>query len=521
MNLSKQRRLPVVDLFAGPGGLGEGFSVFKDRAGILRFNLKLSIEKDYYAHMTLELRAFYRSFKGKPPDEYYNFLRGTIGRDELFLKFTNNALRAKQHARLGTLGELPEKKVDKWIEAATKDIENWVLIGGPPCQAYSIAGRSRNKGNSNYSPENDQRHFLYKEYLRIISEHWPTVFIFENVKGLISARINGDSIFQRILDDLQNPSLAMGIDNGKDRYHYNIYSFSQSQLSLTEEHKPSDFIVESELYGIPQARHRIFLLGIREDLSHIIPSKLKVKGRIIPAKSVLEGLPKLRSKLSRELDNSQKWKSSIRECVYILGQISDVAGARVARLVQNSIENIRAFRYDCGGTFISCSPRCRYKRSWFLDEKMKGICNHESRSHIAKDLHRYLFCACYAKVMDRSPLMKEFPDTLFPAHKNVSLAVKQRHFPDRFRVQLNDHPSTTITSHIGKDGHHFIHPDPKQCRSLTVREAARIQTFPDNYFFCGPRTQQYFQVGNAVPPLLAEQIAAIVYEIFKNAELIN
>ena len=155
----------------------------------------------------------------------------------------------------------------------------------------------------------------------------------------------------------------------------------------------------------------------------------------------------------------------------------------------------------------------RYEE-WYRGKfgRSRVLTNHESRSHLASDLNRYLFCAAYAEKYGAPARLEEFPESLLPNHKNVqeAKATGEYKFNDRFRVQMWGRPSTTITSHIAKDGHYYIHPDPTQCRSLTVREAARLQTFPDDYLFEGNRTSQYTQVGNAVPPLLAQQIASIV-----------
>ena len=145
-------------------------------------------------------------------------------------------------------------------------------------------------------------------------------------------------------------------------------------------------------------------------------------------------------------------------------------------------------------------------KEWIIDENIKGFINSSTRSHMDTDLKRYLYNSVYGEIHRKAPLLSDVPEKLLPNHRNKDKKIHQ----DRFRTLISDKPSKTITSHISKDGHAFIHYDPLQCRSLTVREAARIQTFPDNYILCGNRTQQYHQVGNAVPPYLAKQIAEIV-----------
>ncbi|MFZ7337884.1 DNA cytosine methyltransferase [Comamonas jiangduensis] len=149
---------------------------------------------------------------------------------------------------------------------------------------------------------------------------------------------------------------------------------------------------------------------------------------------------------------------------------------------------------------------------WLRDKKLGGVCQHEARSHMASDLQRYMFATSYAVVNLVSPKLEDFPSELLPNHVNVNKLKEggSPPFNDRFRVQLRDFPATTVVAHIAKDGHYYIHYDPSQCRSLTVREAARLQTFPDNYFFMGNRTEQYTQIGNAVPPLLARQLGSVV-----------
>ncbi|MDD4357567.1 MAG: DNA cytosine methyltransferase [Smithellaceae bacterium] len=510
-----QEVIPVIDLFAGPGGLSEGFWTFRSEDKN-PFRICLSIEKDSYAHRTLELRSFFRQFSvGQIPDEYYAYLRKEITRDELFNSYRSEAAAAKREAWCAELGSsgFPVEKVDARIEKALNGSKKWVLIGGPPCQAYSIAGRSRNKGKKGYIPEKDARHFLYREYLRIIARHRPSIFVMENVKGLLSAKVNGGRIFDHILDDLHDPLAA--VENIKhEALRYRIYSLVKPAYFPCDNTRsgftPSDYLIMSENYGIPQARHRLILLGVREDAGDVLPGILVPKDRV-NASTVLDGLPKLRSGLSREKDTPEKWKQRILDIV----EIKDERGKDVWDRIGMALSELDVAReYGRGGEFVPLNAGCGYNE-WYYDPRLKGVCNHTTKTHMPSDLHRYLFASCFAAVHEKSPTLSEFPKKLWPEHKSAQKAGRYSNFSDRFRVQIATKPSTTVMSHISKDGHYYIHYDPAQCRSLTVREAARLQTFPDNYFFEGARTQQYIQVGNAVPPLLALQLAEIVFDLLK------
>ncbi|HHT8996040.1 TPA: DNA cytosine methyltransferase [Burkholderia cenocepacia] len=513
--MARQKTIPVIDLFAGPGGLGEGFSSLKDKDGKKRFSLKASIEKDPVAHQTLSLRALYRAFpQGKVPESYYQYIRGEITREKLFQSrdIPASAKNAANEARLAELGKIDPDIVDSWISNALGNATDWVLIGGPPCQAYSLAGRSRRTREDITEFEKDEKHFLYKEYLRIIQRFSPAVFVMENVKGILSSKHEGSPIFTRILSDLRHPA---------ENLSYEIRSFVVPGSG--DELDQRDYVIESERFGIPQSRHRVILFGIRSDIAERTPALQQTPRKFIirPSKStvtvrhVLNDLPKLRSRLSKEKDTAEAWHGALHEASSKLDSWHSPLKDEVENLMQRSATTAATLKFS-GGKFITSGrgEKClmpRNLKAWYIDRKLRGTLQHETRSHMRSDLHRYIFAASYAAVCGQSPKLAQFPLQLLPAHGNVS--DEDAPFSDRFRVQTSRNPSSTVVAHIAKDGHYFIHYDPIQCRSLTVREAARLQTFPDNYFFEGNRTQQYTQVGNAVPPLLAQKIATVVYNL--------
>ena len=516
--------IPVVDLFAGPGGLGEGFSAFSDKCGH-PFEICLSIEKDPNAYRTLRLRSLFRKLNSIHSLEAYIDFAKTVKseKDEeyLYSGLTDLKKEIDWEILCKELGNnnFPHNDVDSIIKDHISGSKIWVLIGGPPCQAYSVVGRSRmskerKKDLSKF--ETDERHYLYQHYLRIIDKHNPPVFVMENVKGILSSTINGRKIIDRILKDLRDPG-------SEGTIRYNLYSFVHKPKEVGifdgRESDIPDFVIKAEEYGVPQTRHRVIILGIRSDINYE-PKTIKKNDTFPCVKDVISDLPKIRSEVSLRFDKNStlSWGDHIRK-------FSQLA---LRNNVSDDIFEFIEFNMDHLGTDLSTGktwmpygtgrPKMNWN-NWYRSPELLGVCNHEARGHMPSDLWRYYFALCFVELQvsnntPRSPILSDFPDFLLPNHKNIDPNnLRNTVFNDRFRVQLWDKPATTITSHISKDGHYFIHPDIRQCRSLTVREAARIQTFPDSYIFLGSRTAQYQQVGNAVPPLLAKQLAEVTYDL--------
>lgn len=447
--MRKNTFIPVaVDLFAGCGGLSEGFVT-------TGFCVAAGLERDPHACETLRTRVMFHELKAQGKLDWYNrYVRNEISREDVLKKFTDVADTVEARVVQREFGQHPyHARVIPPIRLALKLAQAskvHVLLGGPPCQAYSLVGRSRDPDRM----EKDERHFLYEHYLHVLGDLQPDFFVLENVPGLLSAKAGGEETYQNILKDFASIQPA--------------YEVAPSYKEMRD--NPRDHLMDSADFHVPQRRKRILLIGYRQDLAEQFQSVKGVfiklrnmrKKTVLTVDDAIGDLPRLKPG-----DGNDQWFGP-----YITGQ--------------------QLKRYQL---FI---------RRWSV-----GICNHCARTHMASDLERYKFFILFHKNGNRAAtledLQRERPD-LMPAHDNID------GFIDRFKVQWFGNPSSTIMSHIAKDGHYYIHPDISQCRSFTVREAARCQSFPDNFFFEGPRTEQFRQVGNAVPPRMAAAIAKVLMD---------
>lgn len=419
-----------IDLFAGAGGLSEGFI----RAG---FASVAHIEMDKEAVNTLKTRmAYHYLLKNKKINIYNDYLKGNISREKLYKQVPPNLLDTCICEKI-TKDSL--SKIYNNIDTLLKNKKVDVIIGGPPCQAYSLVGRSiksaqdKIKIENNEQVEDDPRNYLYKLYCDFLRKYKPKMFVFENVTGLLSAQ------------------------NG--RFYNNFKKLAKRSGYIVE-----DKILEADRFGVKQSRKRVIIVGWLKNSNLQYPEFRELIDKTT-INEMFEDLPAIEP--GQELNN------------YCSENINNY-------LIKSKIRN-----------------------------KEDVLTQHVARPHIERDRKIYKMTIEKWNSGHKRLHYNELPEDL-KTHKN------RKSFVDRFKVVEGDtNACHTMMAHISKDGHYFIHPDINQARSISVREAARIQSFPDNYYFEGGRTAAFRQIGNAVPPLMAEAIAKGIKKSLKNIEKIQ
>lgn len=408
--------LNFIDLFSGAGGLSEGFVQEK-------FKPIAHIEMNADASDTLRTRLAYHYFKenGKI-NQYYNYLKQDSTRNELWNSIPSELLESIIKE------EITEKSVNNIFSIIDKRLDSRkvdIIIGGPPCQAYSLVGRSRDPNRM----EGDKRNYLFRYYVQFLIRYKPKFFVFENVLGLLTA--------------------------GNAKY------FNEMLESFSEIGYSADFqVLNAEEYGVLQKRRRVIIIGRKGKTKFHFPELQKMENIWQIKRDLFFDLPNL--KPGQELE--------------------------VATYTKTVNEYLKETEIRSGIDFTT---------------------QHITRNHNDRDLEIYSL-AIDKWLNDRHRLKYNDIPKRLQTHKNTEA------FLDRYKVIDPTGNSHTVVAHIAKDGHYYIYPDLNQVRSISVREAARIQSFPDNYFFEGGRTAAFKQIGNAVPPMMAKKIAASLKYLLLN-----
>lgn len=401
-----------IDLFAGAGGLSEGFV----REG---FEPVAHVEMNKEACDTLRTRVAYHYLKSiNQLEKYYEYLKiqSKEARTKLWNLVPEELLRSVIHNEISseTIHGIFEQ-IDGHLQSKQVDL----VIGGPPCQAYSLVGRSRDPNRM----QGDKRNYLFKHYAEFLERYQPKYFVFENVLGLLSA--------------------------GNKQYFNEMMALFET-LGYSVHHK----IFKAEDFNVLQKRRRVIIIGRKGKEKFTIPEiKLRTKTWNI-YEHLFSDLPSL--KPGDKLD--------------------------VGYYSKKTNEYLKQTELRNGVDFVT---------------------QNITRSHNERDLA--IYSIAITKWLNETERLRysDLPEHL-QSHKNKSS------FLDRYKVVDPQGLSHTMVAHISKDGHHYIYPDATQPRSISVREAARIQSFPDDYFFEGGRTAAFRQIGNAVPPLMANSMASFL-----------
>jgi len=412
------KTLNYIDLFAGAGGLSEGF---KNQS----FNPIAHVEMDVAACHTLTTRAAYHYLKEKNQSaEYVSYLKGDINRIDLYNNIPDEIKNSIINLGISEANnESIFNKIDQQLDLI-EDKQIDLIVGGPPCQAYSLVGRARSEHNM----QRDPRNYLYVQYANYLERYQPKMFVFENVLGLKSA---GKGIYLKNMERLFN------------KKGYKIYVFT----------------VNAENFGVLQKRRRLIIIGWKDDFTPALP----------------------------DFDNYKSNTSGIVENIFI-----DLP------VLQSGTGMDKYMSY--------VNETNKYLTDSNIRNGINVLTQHIARPHSIQDKEIYKIAV--EKWNDGANRLNynDLPDVL-KTHKN------RTSFTDRFKVVANNiSASHTIVAHIAKDGHHYIHPDIEQNRSISVRESARLQSFPDNFYFEGVkeganRTAAFKQIGNAVPPSMANVLA--------------
>ncbi len=406
--------LNTIDLFAGCGGLMDGFQ----QEG--HYNTIACVEWEKSPCETLAHRLMSKWNHNNAAQEVIRF---DIQRTEELFQGYDDPEYGK-HVGL-----------DKLVNG--KDVD--IIIGGPPCQAYSLAGRIRDE----HGMRDDYRNYLFESYVKIVNHYKPRYFIFENVVGMLSASPDGTPI----VDKIHSSFKAAGYEVLSD--------FKNALYDVCE-------------FGIPQHRKRVIILGVR-------------KNSFKDEKTASDILDYFYNKEIPSFRTSPKTVSNA------IGDLPKIYPAK--EIVK---ENGRKYSH------IPCSATV--------------IANHEPRFHSERDIAVFKKLADDIKSGRNEYVSIESLKSLYTA-----ITGKQSNI-HKFYVLRENEPSNTIPAHLYKDGLRHIHPDPEQARSITVREAARLQTFPDDFIFTGPMMAQYKMIGNAVPVDFAKMIAKALHNTIKKFE---